>query len=73
MVDVEGRRYRNHSIRKWHINASIDAGENPFDIANRVGHSYATLELFYLNKKRKQNIKADLWQTTKTGGNEKVI
>lgn len=63
MVDVEGRKYRNHSIRKWHINASIDAQENPFDIANRVGHSYATLELFYLNKKRKQKVKADLWQT----------
>lgn len=74
MTDVEGRRYRNHSIRKWHINASIDAGgENPFDIANRVGHSYATLELFYLNKKRKQKVKADLWNTKIIGGNEKMV
>ena len=66
MTDVEGRKYRNHSIRKWHINASIDAEECPFDIAKRVGHTYATLELFYLNKKGKQKVKADLW-ATKTG------
>ena len=63
MADVEGRRYRNHSIRKWHINAHIDAGESPFDIAKRVGHTYATLELFYLNKKSKQKVKADIWNT----------
>ena len=72
-VDKEGRKYRLYSIRKWHINKSIQAGEDRFQIADRVGHTYAVLEKFYLNKEMKQNKKADLWQTTKTGGNEKVV
>ena len=73
MQDKEGRKYRLYSIRKWHINKSIQAGEDRFQIADRVGHTYAVLEKFYLNKEMKQNKKADLWQTTKTGGNEKVV
>ena len=64
MQDKEGRKYRLYSIRKWHINKSIQAGEDRFQIADRVGHTYAVLEKFYLNKEMKQNKKADLWNTT---------
>jgi integrase len=64
--DKEGRIFRCHSIRKWHINKSIDNGEDRFQIADRVGHTYAVLEKFYLNKGRKQNIKADIWQSANT-------
>jgi integrase len=59
--DKEGRIYRCHSIRKWHINTSIDNDEDRFQIADRVGHTYAVLEKFYLNRGRKQNQKADIW------------
>jgi len=61
-TDELGRGYRCYSIRKWHINKSIDIGENGLDVANRVGHTYAVLEKFYLNKNRKQKVKANIWQ-----------
>ena len=62
ITDRDGRKYGNYSIRKWHINKSIDEGEDRFQIADRVGHTYAVLEKFYLNKNRRQNTKADIWQ-----------
>tara|TARA_A100001015_G_C14957799_1_gene699529 strand:- start:262 stop:1446 length:1185 start_codon:yes stop_codon:yes gene_type:complete len=49
-LDDIGRKYRAYSIRKWHINHSIGLDENPFHIAYRVGHSYQTLERYYLSK-----------------------
>ena len=61
MVDREDRKYRNYSIRKWHINKSIDEDESGESIAKRVGHTYAVLERFYLDKYAKQHKKADIW------------
>ena len=49
-LDEIGRKYRAYSIRKWHINNSIGLDENPFHIAYRVGHSYQTLERYYLSR-----------------------
>lgn len=64
LKDNLGRRYRNYSIRKWHINKSIELGEDRFQIAERVGHSYAVLEKFYLDvHDKKQTIKGDIWGT----------
>jgi len=62
LKDKDGKRYRNYSIRKWHINKSIDEREDRFQIADRVGHTYAVLEKFYLNKRRQQETKADIWK-----------
>ena len=63
LEDEEGKIFRAYSLRKWHINKSIDNGEDRFQIADRVGHDYAVLEKFYLNKNRKQEVKADIWTT----------
>lgn len=62
MVDEIGRDYRAYSIRKWHINKSIQCGENVHQIALRVGHSYSTLERYYLNKLVDQTDKADIFE-----------
>ena len=43
MRDEGGRKYDPHSIRKWHINHAIELGELKENIADRVGHSLATL------------------------------
>ena len=62
--DRLGRKYRNYSIRKWHINKAIESGEDRFQIAERVGHSYAVLEKFYLDTHdKKQTKKGDIWNT----------
>ena len=58
--DYQGRKYRLHSIRKWHINKSIQGGEDRFQIADRVGHKYEVLHKFYLEKDAPQQMKADL-------------
>ena len=50
MRDKGGRKYEPHSIRKWHINHAIELGERREDIANRVGHSVATLINEYEDK-----------------------
>jgi len=78
MTDRLGRKYRNYSIRKWHINKSIEQGELGESIAKRVGHTYAVLEKFYLDKYAKQKQKADIWNrrfdivkpTEKDGGTD---
>lgn len=62
MRDKEMRMYRAYSIRKWHINKSIESDEDRFQIADRVGHTYAVLEKFYLNADLNQKVKADIWQ-----------
>jgi hypothetical protein len=60
MNDRDGRKFRLYSIRKWHINKSISEGEDRFQIADRVGHTYAVLERFYLDRGLKQKKKSDI-------------
>ena len=47
-TDIDGRKYKAYSIRKWHINKCKNKlGEPPDNVANRVGHSLATLLEYY--------------------------
>ena len=47
-TDIDGRKYKAYSIRKWHINKCKNKlGEKPDELANRVGHSLATLLEYY--------------------------
>lgn len=47
-ADTDGRKYTAYSIRKWHINKCKNKlKEPPENIANRVGHSLATLLEYY--------------------------
>jgi hypothetical protein len=49
-TDIDGRKYTSYSIRKWHINKSMnDYGEPPVSLANRVGHRLETLLEYYLD------------------------
>jgi len=70
MRDKEMRMFRGYSIRKWHINKSIETDEDRFQIADRVGHTYAVLEKFYLNSDLNQKVKADIWHTTTNTRNQ---
>ena len=48
-TDMDGRRYKAYSIRKWHINKSLNHGEPPHSLAERVGHRLDTLLEYYLD------------------------
>ena len=66
MFDSHGRKYTTYSIRKWHINESIKAGDSPHDVAIRCGHAYETLKKFYLDPTRQgMALKAEIWKRRK--------
>jgi len=48
-ADIDGRVYKAYSIRKWHINKSLNQGEKPYACAERVGHRLETLLEYYLD------------------------
>ncbi len=66
LTDEMGRSYTTYSIRKWHINKSIEAGDDGQDVALRCGHDYETLVRWYLDKTRRNKpVKANIWQRRK--------
>ena len=66
IFDEDGRKYTSYAIRKWHINTSIEAGDDPHDVALRCGHDYETLVRWYLDKTRRNKpVKANIWQRRK--------
>jgi len=63
LTDEFGKRYTTYSLRKWHINESINNGEDSHEVSIRCGHDYETLVKFYLDKTRKNNpLKAKIWR-----------
>ena len=75
-VDVEGREYVAHSIRKYHITTAChykgEDRENYKEIAERVGHSVKTLMEYYIEPYQRKNTRPKGFSQALTP-NRKVI